>query len=267
MSYYDTIYTGGDSTATNKMTVHLYPFHYSDVFNSCGQDGDVADAIRGAGEELLNFGAIEYYEILRFKVGQYRSPYQIDPTGNVQADFKTYLNGRSVCEDCTCSGEDPEYYNGTCDDLLSLTGVHQLIHDDSTACDETAGDPAPAGVSAEGTGAWESAFETGLVAWSPFCSSNSGLTRNAAIQECLHLFIPREADDQWAEPDDEQHSLGKVHFTSNDIAPLATPMVTYHWDDNVDGGECPSESDTPGGHDQSLTECTKKAVRKTENTV
>lgn len=250
------------------MTVHLYPFPFSDVYDACGQDGDVAGSIRDAGEELLNFGAIDYYEVLRFKINDYRAPDQIDPTASsVESDFKTYLKGKSVCDTCSCPGGEPEYYNGTCDNLLSLSGVHQMVHDDQTACDETGGDYAPAGVSAEGTGPSESAFGTGLVAWSPVCSSNDSLTWNASIQECLHLFIAHEDDNTWTGGDDDQHSLGKVNITSTSVDPLVTPMLTYHWDDDISEGDCPSDTDTPGDHQKALTECTKKAVRETESTI
>lgn len=257
MSYYDTVYSDGDSSKDQKMFMHLYPF--SSVTSACKSGGTVATALKDAGDQLLTFGHIDYYEVLRFKTGTYNPPDGIDPSSDfVEDEFKDYLKS-------TADSSDPYSNNGTQENLYSIIGSHQLIHDDQNPCDETGGgaEIAPDGVAAEPVGDYESTFTQGLAAWSPVCSSNDSLTKNAAIQECLHTFIAPAYDDQWTGSDDDQHSLGMTEAV--DLEDLVTPMLTYHWDESkstVGEGSCPSTFDdrTATGHQTSLTECTRKAL-------
>lgn len=236
------------------MSVYLYPV--SSVVSTCQESGKVTNGLVNALEELVSFGSIDYYEILRFKTGIYNPPDNIDPTGNTDYEFKEYLKSEN--------NESDQNNNGTGENLYSQNGVHQLIHDNQNACDEDSEGYAPAGANAEGR--TTSAFSQGLVAWSPVCNYNDGLTKNAAAQECLHEFINPSHDDQWTGQDDDQHSLGKViSFNTSDIV---TPLLTYHWDDSkseVGEGACPSTNDNryASSHTQNPTECTKKAVKET----
>lgn len=248
MSYYDTVYTGGDSSEAQWMSVYLYP--QSDVQSTCESGGVVATALRDAGDDLVDFGAIDYYEVLRFRIEDYNPPDGIDPTDGTEAEFKEYLDD---------DGESPD--NGTGEDLYTEVGVHQLIHSNQNACDENSEGYAPAGANAEGTGDKQTAFTDGLVAWSPVCSSNDGLTRNAAIQECLHMFIGDAWDDTWTGQYDDQHSLGEVVLFNS--TGYVTPMLTYHWDDDdIGDGDCPPDMWFASSHIQGPTECTMKAIRK-----
>jgi hypothetical protein len=259
MSYYETLYTGGDSNSGSQwMSVYLYPWSTYQK-NACETGGIAADAIRQAADELVSFGAVDYYEILRFKAENYNYPEWGDIDGytydEIEDNFRDYL------DDTTSNSDSDVPNNGTGDNLYDQVGVHQLIHGGYTGCDETANGYAPVGAGAEHWG--DSAFLEGRVAWSPVCS-DSGLTRNAAIQECTHMFCHPDYDDTWTGEIDyteDQHTLGKVN-SSYDV----TPMLTYHWDDNITyRGDCPSYSSDPtaSGHEQSMTYCTKAAIRKT----
>lgn len=254
MAYYDTIYTGGDSSGSEWMSVYLYPHtdsSGSDEMVACKSEGSVATALRHAGNELLSWEAIDYYEVLRFRVEDYKPPDTVDPTNGNETvnDFKEYLDDNGTSPD-----------NGTGENLYSQIGVHQLIHSNQNACDEDSEGYAPAGANAEGSDPEVTAFTTGLVAWSPVCSNSTGLTRNAAIQEALHQFIGKAYDDGWTGTEDDQHSLGTVR-EPNQIG-YVTPLLTYHWDDDIGDGSCPPDKWTASGYDQELTSCTKSAVKE-----
>lgn len=264
MSKYETIYSGGPGGDVEKwMTVYLYPWS-SDEKGTCEKLGDVATALRDAGEELVDHGAITYYDINRFRAEDYDYNYpewgDIDDYsyGEIEDNFRDYL------DDTTSNDDSDVPSNGSGANLYSLTGVHQLIHGGYTGCNETSG-YAPAGAGAEHWG--NTAFSEGRVAWSPVCSDD-GLEKNAAIQECTHMFCGHDADDQWEggteTKSEDQHTLGKVIDSSS--GDNVTPMLTYHWDENItDRGDCPSYSTDPTatGYEQSMTYCTKEAIKAT----
>lgn len=250
MSYYKTVYTGGESNDPQWMSIYLYPD--SDVEGTCKQNGTVADALRYACDKLVNFAAIDYYEILRFKIDDYTPPDSIyASSSSVESEFIDYLEG------------DGDPANGTGDNLYSLTGVHQLIHGEQNACDEDSGGYAPYGAGGQRTTDKQTAFTEGLAAWSPVCDYNHGLTKNAAIQECLHMFLADAWDDPWTGSEDDQHSLGTVNKSYYNS--FVTPLLTYHWDDEdqIGDGECPPDQWYAADHQKSPTDCTKKAMRKT----
>lgn len=246
MSYYETVSTGGDSCDPQWMSVHLYP--YDAVRGTCQQNGKVITALETALDALISYGSADYYEIRRFKTETYNPPDSVNPTSGTEFEFKDYLQNN----------------NGTNEDLYTRVGVHELIHTDQNACDEDSDGYAPAGAGGEGSGS--SAFVDPLVSWSPVCDYNDGLTKNAAIQECLHQFIDIDMDDPYTGSDDDQHSLGKVTEFNNEG--YTTPLLTYHWDEpksEVGEGDCPSDTEDryAHGHFQTPTPCTKKAIRDT----
>lgn len=247
MSYYETVSTGGDSCDPQWMTVHLYP--YDSVRSTCEPSGKVVSALETALDDLISYGSADYYEILRFKTEYYNSPDHVNgQDGETESNFRDYLqNG-----------------NGTGEDLYTRVGVHQLFHTGQNACDEDSGGYAPAGANAEGTSS--SAFVEPLMAWSPVCNYDDGLTKNAAVQECLHEFIKYNKDDPYTGSNDDQHSLGKVTYFN--YTGYVTPLLTYHWDDDksqVGEGNCPSDTEDryASEHFQTPTDCTKKAIRDT----
>lgn len=63
---------------------------------------------------------------------------------------------------------------------------------------------------------------------------------------------------------EDEHGLGKVDFDAD-----VTPMMTYHWDDEISGENsvCPSTHDTADGYNQVITTCTIDAVNETGNSV
>lgn len=261
-SYYETVSTGGDSSAGPQWaTIHLYP--YSTVTGTCQSGGLVVSALETAFDDLVNYGAIDYYEVLRFKTESYENPDHVDGEEGTESTFRDYLQG---------SNSDPDHNNGTGENLYSRVGVHHLAHTGQNACDEDSEGYAPAGANAEGQS--DSAFVDPLLSWAPICNYNDSLTKNAAVQEPLHQFIKDSEDTPYTGVEDDEHSLGKVTLFNS--TGYVTPMLTYHWDDPKPGegkdgqsevgeGECPSDTENryASSHFQTPTACTKKAVRDT----
>ncbi len=227
--------------------MHLYP--YDAVRGTCQDTGKVTDALTSALGNLESHGAIDYYEILRFRTEDYTSPDYIDGESgtSTEEEFRNYLQSN----------------NGTGEDLYTRVGVHHLLHTGQNACDEDSENYAPSGANAEANGDGNSAFNEPLISWSPACDSNDSLTRAAAVQEPLHQCITSDHDDPYVGGSTgDQHSLGKVNSSYD-----ATPMITYHWDDSgvTGAGDCLSDVD-PGaasGHTVYPTSCSRYAVRDT----
>lgn len=247
-SYYETVASGGDNCKPQQAFVHLYP--QSPVSDTCQDSGIVRNAMDTALNDLLNFGAIDYYEVLRFKTENNNDPSGV-PIGvydDTASGFKDYLQNN----------------NGTGDNLYSRGGVHHLIHTDQNACDEDSEGYAPAGANAEAV--HQTAFTNGLMAWSPACDANDSLTMCAAAQETLHEFTGHDENSPYVGEEEDEHSLGRVidvYGTGH-----ATPMIAYHWDDYdaVKQGQCPSsfpDDRFASDHIVNPTECTKKTVRDT----
>lgn len=267
----------GDATPET-MRIFLYPWSERQVA-PCTEEGFVVEALRDSAEQLYEYGAIERGEIWRFSADEFSFPASASPTTDVDE-----MNSTAI-EDTFVSWL--ETGSGTGANLHTLTGVHQLVHGGPTGCTETAGETpgghyAPAGAGAELTPS--TAFGTGVAAWSPVCE-NEGLSKNAAIQEALHTLIGGQWS-QWAgttaqlrnaygEPTEDseqykfdQHTLGatvparQTSGDTDDDRYLVTPMLTYHWDDDPQGG-CRDEYVKPAAHTQELTVCTKEAIEQT----
>lgn len=260
MAYYESVYSGGDSSGVRQAIVHLYPM--SGLNSTCQSGGTVSTALRDALDSLLNADSFDYYEILRFKIEETTlyAPDFVDPDEGTttESQFKDYLRGDT---------DGGSIENGTGQNLYSQTGVHHLVHDNQNACDEDSGGYAPAGANGEGRS--QSAFSQGLVSWAPVCDNNTSLTEAAAVQEPLHMLINPSHDDQWTGSDDDQHSLGKV--ISYNTSDIVTPMLTYHWDDSkseVGEGDCPSTYDNryASSHTPIPTTCSEKAAKNTADT-
>jgi hypothetical protein len=249
-SYYETVASGGDSCEPEQAFVHLYP--QESVDQTCQVSGIVKSAMEAAFDDLISFGAIDYYEVLRFKSEENNYPNGVrvgDDSSPTESDFKDFLR----------------YENGTGDDLYTRGGTHQLIHADQNACDEASEGYAPAGANAEGKS--QTAFTKPLVAWSPVCDFDESLTECAAVQEALHTFIDHDENDPYTGDNDDEHSLGRVIEVYG--TGYATPLIAYHWDDQFDTvgkGECPSDDPDnryASDHVNTPTDCTKKAIRDT----
>lgn len=229
-------------TPARPMLVRLYP-RTDDQRAACGPGGVASAAILDAGEQLYEYGSVDYYAVYRYRIGHpsYAAPGDRIDWEDAAGSFRAFLR-----EDAAPA-----------EDLYGYRGVHQLVHGGPTGCDEDAGGYAPAGAGAEYS--QTTAFGGGVVAWSPVCADR-GLTRNAAIQEAVHCLLHYdEYDDDLTGSGDDEHTLGRV------VDRETTPLMTYHWDDDVDefGGRCPSEDDRADGHTQRLTACTKTAVAQT----
>lgn len=222
------------------MLVRLYPNTPGQVA-ACEAGGIATEALLDAGEQLYEYGSIDYCAVYRYRT---EDRTLADPTdfidwNDVSGSFKRFLRSGS----------------GVSEDLYDYRGVHQLVHEGPTGCDEDAGGYAPDGAGAEYT--VPTAFRAGVVAWSPLCG-DEGLTRNATIQEAVHCLLHYEAySESLTGNDHDEHTLGWVRDRQT------SPMLTYHWDDEEIGefeGACPSTDDRATDHTQTLTECTKEAV-------
>lgn len=255
-SYYESLTSRGTETEKS-MRIYLYA-------NKAGQDSEVDDltdivpeSLETAMDDVYSFGAIDYYELFRFKAddSSYEHP-QLSSSDNILVDFRNWLQN------------DDGMTNGTGKDLkANHDGAHLLVHD--FGCDTDY-------VSAENADScdYPSAFVRGVAAWTSVDCTNEGhgIVRNSAIQEPFHCFIRYHDQDIYelvnadtsSEQDDHlrEHALGKVTDSgSNNI----TPMLTYHAFDYDQVGDCTGTGQTPYLWTQNLTTCTKKAIELTAN--
>lgn len=276
LNHYVKMHTAGTTYPTAPMNVYLYPYADNQYIKSAIQSsGNVTNAIKDAADQLLNYGAIDYYAIYRWDWGHSDTKYpywgDMDNCGmtDIQRNFKSFLqNAGDPGDTCGYVG-----LNGTGDNNYNHVGVHQLIHSGYTGCNETYG-YAPAGAGAEKIG--DTAFKEGRVAWSPVCSDDH-LSEGAAIQETTHCFInPTEDETTSCHSGDDyprEHSLGTIHYYSSIDWAECTPMLTYHWDDfdtKYEDPYCPCPVDretTPDTHIRSLTSCTKQSVKNTAGSI
>lgn len=260
----------GDRTSdfpSDPMVVYLYPWSSSQD-SAVASDGLATQAIKDVAEQLLNYGAIDYYAIYRWEHESSSTNYpqwgDIDNCSydDIEDNFRSFVQNNGD-PGGTC-GNVP--YNGTGENHYSMSGVHQLIHGGYTGCNETEG-YAPAGAGAEHWG--QTAFNEGRVAWSPVCSG-ANLTRAAAVQESLHMFMHPDYDEtNSCDSNPRQHSVGTLNYYRDFDYTVCTPMLAYHWDDFDDYNEdlyCPCPVDrktTPDDHGTDITRCAKESVKNT----
>lgn len=264
MGYYTTLYSGGDFQSGDRhMRIKLYP-NDEYRFPSTEKGTAVTVPLRDACEELLNYGAIDWYIVERFKVKDqdYNYPEVVRNDGDNtswQNEFQNYLQGTR--------SNDPN--NGTGSDLTQLRGVHYLIHNWGCKTGTVGGLWGTYDCNSnDSQGKTEdTAFATGYPMWMSDACSNENLVRNSSIQEALHPFILRDlvADDRDGDGvplfnDADEHSAGKVTTAGE-----ATPMATYHAteSDVVGEGECSPGGNFDDAYIQTLTRCTKEAVKRT----
>lgn len=243
---YDGKYTDGKECSVRRAYIFLYP-NTQRVENYWIDKGDdIPTAIDGAFSQLLNDGAITYYELKRADMSSMDYPdLDFTDTDDLRNKFDPYLK--------------KGYKNGTGRNLKDHIGIHMLVHyggcNLNTAGGEHAddcGDP--------------SAFERGVMAFTgSACSAFSGLRKNSAIQEPVHGFINYDKAVKGTSlvPDGDgpydEHRLGEV------IDGEVTPMLTYHHNESslYGEGKCDGDGTTKDGYRQRLTPCTEDAVERT----
>lgn len=253
---YKVVYSNGDLCADNRrMFIMLYP-NTSNELSDTKAGSPTTTTLQDMAEQLLGAGSINYYEIQRFTADDSHHKYpEISSDDNIDYEFEDYLLGttddysdRKWCTDSTC------------DSIKDVIGAHTLVHDFGCSTSYA---------SAEGgaDNCGESAFSTGVMAWTPVpgACSDTGKGKNSVIQEPLHQFIradQRYVNDLMCDTDEhraayDEHSLGKFDSDSGD----ATPMITYHESEYNNCGTCKStDTDWSGGYTQTLTWCTEDAV-------
>lgn len=269
---------GSQTLPSTPVTVSLYPYKEDpDLKSAVQSDGVVTTAIKDSLDQLYDYGAIDYYEIYYWDYTRSDTyyPYWGDMTnctaGEISENFKDFVQNDGDNNNC---GTVP--LNGSGHTHYDMTGVHQLVHNESTGCNETAGDYAPDGAGAERIG--QTAFNEARVAWSPVCSNNTSLTEAAASQEMLHCHIHPDYDDTNQCEDStttvREHSLGTLNYYRDFNIDVCTPMLAYHWDDfdgsHNESATCPCPVDRESAaedHTRTLTSCTKYSVENTANNV
>lgn len=253
--------------------VHLYPYN-NNMESYCGSNSIVTNAIETAAGDLLSYGAIDGWEITRFRTshlggdGNYFENVWGD--SDTRDEIGGYFYDKFITETKYSVENLPTGYG----DLSGYLGAHHLIHDKPEGCyelgsaDEENGLTAPAGANANENGTNSFVASTG--SWAPVCSDTK-LTKSAALQEILHTFIDEAyQQDFWGTIttdsgyEDHEHTLGKVFEVFGDR--ICTPMLTYHWDDNItDNGDCASYTSDPVAdtHSPQITKCTKRAIEDT----
>lgn len=252
---YETVTEGGDECADNRRAyVRLYPNSSSVEQFVQDTSSTLVSALQTALDELLAYGAINYYKIYRFRADDYYYPC-VSTSGDIGDGFKGFLKGSAPLG---CPNP-----NGTGDDLLSLIGAHTLVHNGQCKTEQVSGGAGDnCGSSTDG-----SAFSTGRMAWtSATCSNQSSKVKAGAVQEPLHQFI------MWTHPDVkarlydgddndgldhvDEHSLGRINGAYE-----VTPMLAYHELEFGPAETCDgSASDFGDTYTASLSECTKRAV-------
>lgn len=276
--YFHTITSGGDLCAGKKdMYIVLYP-NSTDVNDNYVKDSTSAinTALKDACDQLLNHGAIDYYEIQRFHAERYNYPCidVYDSDTSIINEFDEYLTSTKTEDQSDCvypEFSDNDTWNGTGDNLLSIIGCHTLVHDAGCSVDLAAyGGTEPYDDPTCDNS--ETSWSTGRTAWSSATCDDMSQAKASIIQEPLHTFIIAEHpdvkpmlgadnDDTSAEEDIqrfEEHSLGIVDNTSSGYR--VTPMLTYHDHEFTQAGTCKSDTDTASQNTTSLTSCTKDAV-------
>lgn len=230
------------------MYVRLYP-NASSVDSNCTSGSTITSGLDTAMYELLNAGAISYYQVQRFNVQDYPRP-QVDLSGDIASQFNTYLTDGSE--------------NGTNSNLKDWVGAHTLVHE---ATDCTASNSAYEDIEDSSQDCSDaSAFSTGRMAYTAACD-NLSLRRNSAIQEPFHVFIRwhqenvkpmlGDYDNDGTKIRYDEHSLGRIQ-SDGDV----TPMLTYHagdWDGGNEG-DCANHSSVNSGYTPYPTPCTIQAV-------
>lgn len=246
------------------MWVYLYPYNGS-MESQCEPGGTAIESIKSYCEQILRNTTVDGYSIEKLKTES--------GSGNYfeaeWADSDTEYIGGNFLERFVKEPSKNNIPNGY-GDLTDYVGCHHLVHDRDPGCNETGGRDgdgyAPYGAGGAGP---EQAYNNATAAWAPICPNNTSLTKAAAVQEPSHSFLSEEYDDPWAGTItvdgvtfEDDHTLGKVYESDRRV----TPMLTYHWDDNIsDRGDCKSYSTDPTAetHTTTVTYCTEAA---TENT-
>jgi hypothetical protein len=285
LDYLKKIHSRNDDSDTipeHPVSVYLYPYaNTSELKSTVKSDGTVTKAIKDALDQLCDYNAIDYYAIYRWRFEDSETTYpnwgDIDDCeySAIAENFKYWL-GESVDLSNNCY-ENNVGRNGTNDNYYgSYSGVHQLIHNGSTGCNETSG-YAPDTAGGEHWG--QTAFQEGRVTWSPVCS-NTSLEEAAAIQETVHMIMHPSYDrtvdcsdatrpDCSYYTDPRQHSVGTLNYYRDFDYTVSTPMLTYHWDDFDNYAEdpycpCPVDRETAAdSHTRDLTTCAKESVYDT----
>lgn len=255
MPHYSKQYERGDECADNRRAyVRLYAnTPNEDTYTYSGSA--VTTALENAMDQLYDWNAVSYYRIDRFDADESGQPYEhpcITEGSDISAEFESFLTTGSE--------------NGTGDNLKQdYIGSHALVHGFGCSVDTASGEPGDQ-CSTDG-----SAFRRGVMAWTgATCSGDLALASASAIQEVVHQFIKAyqsDVHDMLGDGDDDgdvdkfdEHTLGRIEGDGR-----VTPLLAYHADEFTSAGDCKDQSSTPSGYTETLTQCTKDAVKATGN--
>lgn len=262
--YHEQAGNGDPCNGTRRMFIYLYP-NTSDELEYTKSPSPIVEGLASAGDQLYSHNACTYFQVARFHSEKSGYNYPEVSKDNIETEFQEFLQNE----------EDSE--NGTGSDLYSTRGCHLLVHDFGCNTSLASGEAGTDKCEWDNGGA---AWSRGCMAWtSATCSRDYDnlQARNSAIQEALHYFIRGCEDSIESAYDLEgcdthcvgaEHALGKI--TEGNLAPdeKATPLLTYHEDENANCGKCKSSESWDNNYmaytDQ-LTSCTKDAIADTGN--
>lgn len=224
MASYSALHSRGDPLAANRHTyLYLYP-NTSSENSTC--ENEVADAIKGAFDQLYDNAVIDYYEI------------------NINYDYPNK-------DDSTKSDFQTGFYDEFLDnegDYRDYTGCHVGVangYDHAGA--ENANSPGG------------SAFATAVGADVGTAGSQSRYT-NFAVQEPMHSYMRWDLSEVRAMGDGDshmhEHDLGVIYSGLKHVSPLATLYESTH----AQHGDCTDAASWAGTYSNSITNCTIDAV-------
>lgn len=233
---YQQLYTVGEYSSDRHRNLSIYQYPDDSVHDSlCEKSADEPDVylgLRNMVDQLVNYGAIDYAEIL---INYSHPPVSGDNAGEYKSDFRDWLDTEGI----------------------TWNGVHFL---------------ATGGFASGKADVPTSESESALVdnrCTILGCGSTRQWVRNAASHEALHTIIDsdnvevRSMSEHWDNGGHRQHDLGMILSAEGDVSPMSTSYEDTHaYHDDTNG--CATVYDnTIGLYNETLTSCTKTGVKET----
>lgn len=234
---YELLASNSNGGGDRQLHIHLYPNTTVDD-SMVGTTGIAYDGATSFGEQLINADVLSSYYIW----ASYEHP------------------GLTPNDDAKNTWDDWTSYDGP-NNKLDITGSHVLLYQISTSMSNGYAD----GVNS-GSGAFDNSTACAVAVSS---SSPKAMDRQTVIHEIGHTCI---VDDPGVNEglgdtnynDTLDHELGKVYPGALGDGPIS-PMSSGYEDGEGREGDCSNDAPWNKSYDESLTSCTKKAIKRTSN--